>query len=141
MLEPCFCITCKNLMITLEEGRMSTWRLPKKITKRNISKFSKTYCKIDGKAMISTRLDQIFIIFDGNLILIFELFANRASRRSRWRCTHRGGRKCGPCFYRRTVLKILCELLVHNKKCCVSATFCNNYRPPINELCSRDSFL
>ena len=25
---PCFCITCRNLMITLDDGRMSTCRLP-----------------------------------------------------------------------------------------------------------------
>ena len=26
---PCFIITCRNLTITLELGRMSTWRLPR----------------------------------------------------------------------------------------------------------------
>ena len=25
---PCFCITCKNLTMTLELGRIRTWRLP-----------------------------------------------------------------------------------------------------------------
>ena len=27
--SPCFCMHCKNLMITLEAGRISTWRLPR----------------------------------------------------------------------------------------------------------------
>lgn len=25
---PCFCMTCRNLTMTLEEGRIRTWRLP-----------------------------------------------------------------------------------------------------------------
>jgi hypothetical protein len=25
---PCFCITCRKRMMTLEEGRIRTWRLP-----------------------------------------------------------------------------------------------------------------
>lgn len=125
---PCFCMTCKNLTMTLDEGRIKTWRLPafsallmllRASLRTEVRTILSVLCGCEGDSQFGQEkrylpTEKVMLAFGGSKsvesALLVEIFKRRVlPAQRRWREAYRGNRPSS----RLMIVGLGCDSVIH----------------------------